>query len=252
MMKVSLMGTGNVAHHLYQTLSAAMEVEIVQVFGRKQDVLGNEHEYSPFDGAIKEADIFILAVSDDSISAVAQKFSSVKGLLVHTSGSVAIDSLPKKVRRGAFYPLQTFSKERKVDLRKTPICIEAETPKDLELLNLLASLISDNVHTVSSEKRAYLHLSAVFVNNFVNHLYQIGETIATDHNLPFTLLHPLISETAKKMDTLSPKDAQTGPSKRGDLSAMKKHLSLLKDHKEYSEIYRLMSQSISTLYEKKL
>ncbi len=160
--------------------------------------------------------------------------------------------LPKNIRRGVFYPLQTFSKKRKVLFDSIPLCIEAEREKDVLLLQKLAESISTTIHQVSSQKRAYLHLAAVFVNNFVNHLYKIGADICQNQNFEFDILKPLILETAHKIEELGPEKAQTGPSKRDDSNTIDTHLELLKGNTIHEEIYSLLSQSISETYGKKL
>lgn len=138
-----------------------------------------------------------------------------------------------------------------MDFEEVPICIEAKQKADLDLLSALGGHISKNVREISSEQRKSLHLAAVFVNNFTNHLYHIGATICRENNLPFELLKPLVLETTKKLGASSPYDAQTGPAVRGDKSTMEHHLNQLKN-KTHKEIYALMSQSISNTYGKEL
>lgn len=200
---------------------------------------------------IKEADIYIIGIPDDAISSFSSSLPFQNRLVVHTSGGVSMDALSNKNRRGIFYPLQTFSKQREIDFKNIPICIEAENSKDLELLQSLGEKISENVVEISSEKRAKLHLAAVFVNNFTNHLYHIGSEILKVDDLPFDLLKPLILETASKIENLSPEKAQTGPAKRSDLKTIEKHLHLL-GNSRYRKLYELFTEEIKQNYGKKL
>ncbi|HBY69539.1 MAG TPA: DUF2520 domain-containing protein, partial [Flavobacteriaceae bacterium] len=142
---------------------------------------------------------------------------------------------------------QTFTKNNLVDFSEIPICIEAEEQTDLKLLKKLGESISKNVTEVSSEDRKTLHLAAVFVNNFVNHMYHISEDILKESNLDFKLLKPLIAETANKIKGLSPEQAQTGPAKRNDLKTIENHLHLLKDS-PYKEVYKQMTEAIKKEY----
>ena len=169
---------------------------------------------------------------------------------MHTSGSVAINELQTK-RKGVFYPLQTFSKDVAVDFSNIPVCIEANNAADLKTLNGLASQLTNSVHEISSEQRIKLHLAAVFINNFSNHLYQIAHQICKDDAISFELLKPLIQETANKIRILNPEEAQTGPAMRNDILTMQRHLSDLKDpiHKK---LYQMLSESIKQAHEKKL
>jgi predicted short-subunit dehydrogenase-like oxidoreductase (DUF2520 family) len=164
-------------------------------------------------------------------------------LVVHTSGTVTINALSNKNRRGVFYPLQTFSKDKAVNFKTIPLCIEAENEKDTTTLKLIANAISDAVYDINSEQRKALHVAAVFVNNFVNHLYQIGNEICNANTIPFAILKPLIQETANKIATLSPKTAQTGPAQRNDNSTIAAHQQFLTDENQ-AAIYNLLTQSI--------
>jgi predicted short-subunit dehydrogenase-like oxidoreductase (DUF2520 family) len=130
-----------------------------------------------------------------------------------------------------------------VNFKEVPLCLEAENESDLELLKKVATAISDKVFEINSEQRKSLHVSAVFVSNFVNHLYHIGNKICNEHNVPFDILKPLIMETAHKIEMLSPQDAQTGPAKRKDTTTINKHLALLSDENQ-KEIYKLLTKSI--------
>jgi predicted short-subunit dehydrogenase-like oxidoreductase (DUF2520 family) len=155
-----------------------------------------------------------------------------------------LDALSEKNRKGVFYPLQTFSKNREVNFNNVPICVEATEAEDLKLLMNLGKSLSEKVVEVNSEERTKLHLAAVFVNNFVNHLYAIGDDILSDNELPFDLLHPLIEETASKIKTLAPSQVQTGPASRGDQKTIEKHLHLLKEG-PISVLYQQLTESIT-------
>jgi len=138
--------------------------------------------------------------------------------------------------------LQTFSKEKEMDFSTVPFCLEAENKEDYLLLEKIAKTIGRKIYSVNSEQRKALHIAAVFVNNFTNHLYTIGNDICEKHQVPFEILQPLIQETSEKIKTLSPKKAQTGPAIRNDKKTIKSHLELLS--KEQQEIYKLITQAI--------
>ncbi|MFD0861807.1 Rossmann-like and DUF2520 domain-containing protein [Sungkyunkwania multivorans] len=235
MFKTVIIGTGNVAFHLHKALKASNAVEVRAVSSRSDLA------------KLPMADVYIIAVSDDAVAKVSSEIRSMNALVVHTSGSVAMEGLASNNRKGVFYPLQTFSKEKDLDFKTIPICLEAEDEKDLQLLEKLAKAVSEKVYHIDSEQRKALHLAAVFVNNFVNHLYHIGSDICTEHDVPFEVLKPLIQETAEKVVTLSPKQAQTGPAKRNDLETIKKHVHSL-SNSTYRKIYELLTNSISNTY----
>ncbi|MBP6272946.1 MAG: DUF2520 domain-containing protein [Fluviicola sp.] len=246
MTKVSIIGSGNVAQHLIQAFQSNPAIELVQVFARNPKnvthLLDSDRITSDY-SQLQQADLYIIAVSDDAIAEVSAALPFKNRLVAHTSGTVSIDSLDPKNRRAVFYPLQSFSKDKAVNFKTIPLCIEAENKKDVPTLNLIANAISDAVYYINSEQRKALHVAAVFVNNFVNHLYLIGNGICDANAIPFAILKPLIQETANKIATLSPKAAQTGPAKRNDISTIAAHQQFLTDENQ-AAIYNLLTQSI--------
>lgn len=254
MISIVLLGTGNVAKHLFDSFCTQNEFGIIQVYGRNHNALSyfdSQINTTNYLSNIKDADIYIIAISDDAIAEVSKELKGQKGLIVHTSGSISMHSLPKQVNRGVFYPLQTFSANRKVNFREIPICIEAENEADYQMLHQMGSSISNKVIQIDSDQRKSLHLVAVFANNFTNHIYYTAQEICLQNNVPFELLLPLIKETAAKIQDLSPLDAQTGPARRNDQGTLKKHMTQLQS-KEHKKIYSLLSKSIQKTYGKKL
>ncbi|MQP25846.1 DUF2520 domain-containing protein [Flavobacterium sp. LMO8] len=246
MIKVVIIGSGNVAQHLIKVMQIAANVNLFQVFARnKESVLHliAEDKITSDYNAIKEADVYIISVSDNAIAEVAENLPFQNRLVVHTSGTSELSVLDSKNRKGVFYPLQTFSKSKEIDFSSIPICLEAENETDLLLLEQLANTITQKTYRISSEQRKSLHVAAVFVCNFVNHMYSIGNQICEEHNVPFEVLQPLIMETAQKISTLKPEEAQTGPAFRNDTKTIEKHLDFL-ENPEYKNLYQLLTQSI--------
>jgi len=253
MIKVVILGGGNVAFHLTTHLLKNSAVKVVQVYNKSIDKI----QHFKSDTAItnnlaelKDADIYIIAVADNAIVELSKKLVFKNKLVVHTSGSVAMNELLSISNKGVLYPVQTFSKEQEVDFSTIPICIEASTKKDLKLLETLAKSISKNCHHINSDQRKDIHLAAVFVNNFVNHLYHIGSEICDQNSIPFEILQPLIQETATKIVALIPFEAQTGPAKRKDTETIEKHKAMLTANQQ--EIYTLLTKSIHKTYGEKL
>jgi predicted short-subunit dehydrogenase-like oxidoreductase (DUF2520 family) len=246
MIRLSIIGSGNVAQHLIQAFSKNAETELVQVFSRNPEavflLISNDKIISDL-SELKPVDLTIIAVSDDAISEVSTQLVFQNQLVVHTSGSVSIEALDSKNRKGVFYPLQTFSKSKEVDFKVIPICLEAENDTDLQLLTNVAKTISNSIANVDSQQRKALHVAAVFVSNFTNHLYQIGNEICKENNLSFDILKPLIQETANKILSLSPNEAQTGPAKRKDTQTINAHLNFLTNETQ-KEIYKMLTKSI--------
>jgi len=246
MIRITILGSGNVSQHLIKAFSKSELVEIVQVFSRKAENLAHlldKNKIISDYSELKESDLYIIAVSDNAIEEVSKQLPFENRLVVHTSGAAAIDTLDSKNRKGVFYPLQTFSKDKIVDFSIVPFCLEAGNELDFTVLETVAKSISNTVAAISSEQRKALHVAAVFVNNFTNHLYQIGQDICQEHQVPFEILKPLIQETADKINTLQPEDAQTGPAKRHDSKTIEAHLAYLNNENQ-KKIYNILTQSI--------
>jgi predicted short-subunit dehydrogenase-like oxidoreductase (DUF2520 family) len=255
-MRIVLLGTGNLATRLGLALRAK-EIEIIQVFGRSESVgipLSKmlESSFTTSKNSIRtDADIYILAASEEAIPDILVNSPIGNQLIVHTSGSVPMEILSTFSNNyGVFYPLQTLSKQREVDFSTIPICIEANNTDNLKKLHELANLISEQVFLIDSTKRLHLHLAAVFVCNFVNHLYSIGTHLLQDQNIDFDLLKPLILETAQKVMTLPPEEVQTGPAIRGNQPIQDLHQKMLEQHPEWQKIYKMISKDIILLGKK--
>jgi len=254
MIKVTVIGSGNVAQHLITAFLNSSGIEVLQVFSRKKENVAHLVEYSKITNdydSLLESDIYIIAVSDSAIAEVSSKLPFKDRFVVHTSGSVPLKDLDAKNKRGVFYPLQTFTKNKVVDFSNIPTCLESEFDEKYTILENLAEAIKSRHYLISSDQRKSLHVAAVFVNNFTNHLYQIGKDICDEHMLPFEILKPLIAETADKVQSLTPLDAQTGPAKRHDQNTIERHLALLTDDTQ-KEIYKILTQSIQHSHVKKL
>lgn len=253
MLTIVLLGTGNVAVHLFHAIRSASSAQILQVYGRNSDALENfksQSAVTTVPESIVQADLYIMAVKDDAIAEVSLLLKAKKGLVAHTSGSVPLTRLANK-RRAVFYPLQTFTKGISVDFSAVPICLETESKEDSQLLEGLAASLSQTVCHINSEQRLQLHVAAIFANNFTNYLYYLAEDVCKDEGLNFELLFPLIQETAKKIRFLPPKMAQTGPARRRDTSTILKHLDMLSNPVP-RKVYEVLSHAIQKMYEKEL
>ena len=248
-MQIVLIGSGNVAFHLAKAFTEA-QIPISQIFGRNTTELQkiSEQFSIPFSTeTLADADLYIISVSDSSIAEVSSLIKNKNVLVAHTSGSVSREALSGNYRKSVFYPLQTFSKSKNLDYSKIPFFIDAENENDEEILKNLASKISKNVMLANDEKRKYIHLTAVFACNFVNHLFARAKEISDSQGIPFDYFLPLIDETTQKIHELEPKLAQTGPAIRNDEKVLKIHESLLTDE-EKLKIYKTLNESIKKMY----
>lgn len=249
-MKIVILGSGNVAFHLAKAFNEK-KISVSQIFGRNENALKDISEkfkipYSTNELAI--ADLYLIAVNDDSIADISKKITKENALVAHTSGSLPKEILQGKYRKASFYPLQTFSKSKELNYGEIPFFIEAENNDDLAILKNLALEISENVMISDYEKRKYIHLTAVFACNFVNHLFARAKEISDAQNIPFNYFLPLIDETVKKIHEIDPKSAQTGPAVRNDDRVLKLHEDLITSE-EHRKIYKTMNDSIKKMYE---
>ena len=244
-LSIVLIGAGNVASHLGPALAAAGH-NLVCVYSHTlanaQALASNVNAtgVDQLDLLPSSADLYLVSVKDDALPEVAAQLNLGSRLVAHTSGTKPLSVLQGASSNvGVFSPLQTFSKGKSVHIRQVPMLIEGP-----DTLVALAQQLSDNVQRIDSAQRKRLHVAAVFACNFTNHLYAIAETLLAESNLSLDLLKPLIHETAAKIDAGSPADMQTGPAIRKDDAVLAEHLELLKDHKDFQELYYLLSNSI--------
>ena len=248
------------ATHLGEALQKAGN-EILQVWSRTRtsaetlaDRLGCPWT-TDIEQLTPEGEMYLFCVGDAVLESLAHQVYSVLealgteggdgetgrlALFVHTAGSMSQDVLPAP-RRGVMYPMQTFSRKRQVDFAEIPIFVESRT--DEERLMMMAELISNRVWVLDEENRRYLHLAAVFACHFTNHMYDLSARLLAERGIPFSVLLPLIDETARKVHEMSPREAQTGPAVRHDMNVIGKHMDMLSDPM-VKEIYTLMSDSI--------
>ena len=249
-MKTVIIGTGNVAYHLAKAFTQN-NIKVHQIFGRNEIELSNiSNEFNiPYSNEnLEEAELYIIAVSDSAVENISELIKNENTLVAHTSGSLPKEILKGKYRKASFYPLQTFSKTKDLDYSKIPFFIEAEDQIDEKSLFELASIISENVEVSTYEKRKYIHLTAVFACNFVNHLFARAKEISDSQDLDFNYFLPLINETVEKIYHLDPKLAQTGPAVRGDERVVKLHEELI-TNKEQLDIHKTLNESIKKMYQ---
>lgn len=249
-MRIVIIGSGNVAYHLTKAF-VDNQIPIVQVFGRNQNDLKliSEELQVPYSSEkLEEADLYIISVNDSSIEVVSELIKNPNALVAHTSGSVSRDTLSGNYRKSVFYPLQTFSKTKILDYSKIPFFIDAESKADIDILKNLAVKISDKVLLADDNKRKYIHLTAVFASNFVNHLFARAKEISDSQEIPFDYFLPLIDETVSKIHKIDPKKAQTGPAVRNDTNVLNLQEGLIANAEQLN-IYKTINQSIKKMYE---
>lgn len=255
MMKVTLIGAGNLATQLGKSLKKA-GVIISQVYSRTEDsarTLGEllEAEWLTDIKALRdEADIYIFSVKDSVLCELISEVCKSRGdkLFLHTAGSMSMSCFEgKALRYGVFYPMQTFSKTKDVDFERIPVFIEGNSIETEDVIRSLANKLTRRVIRLSSADRKYLHLAAVWTCNFTNYCYTVASDILGEHGIPFDVMLPLINETTEKIQKISPKEAQTGPAVRGDRNVMSKQLELMNGKEDLQELYKMLSKGINPL-----
>lgn len=251
-MKIAFIGAGNLATHLAQALLAAGH-DVAQVYSRTEASagllarrLGCEAVTAVAD-IVADADLYVFSVSDSALEQLAAQVcpGREKGVFVHTAGSMPMSVFGGKAQHyGVIYPMQTFTKARKVDFSVIPCFVEGSDPATLSMLQTVCASISRSVICLSSEKRRTLHLAAVFACNFANHCYDVASRLLAEQGLDFGCMLPLIGETAAKVGDMSPAEAQTGPAVRFDRNVMERHLAMLDGKPQWQRLYEIMSEDI--------
>lgn len=251
-MQIVLVGAGRLAtnlglalrqagHHIMAVYSRTLE-SAEELTARIGGIAYNEVSALPL-----QADIFIVAVKDAVLHQVISQLTLHREdqLMVHTAGSMPMSLFQSGVSRyGVFYPMQSFSKERQTCFADIPIFLEASNDDTLCILRQLATSLTTHIYTLNSEDRKYLHLSAVFACNFVNHCYALSAQLLEEHGLPFSVMLPLIDETARKVHQLHPSKAQTGPAVRYDKNVISMQNQLLATHPAMQQVYQMLTDSI--------
>jgi len=251
---ISFAGAGRVAEALckelfHAGLSIDKVVSTTEVTG-KQLAATCKAELSDTLSFPVTTKIILVSVPDHSLQAVLNEIQcSDETLVAHTAGSFGLDIFPDKIKRkGIFYPLQTFSKNRKVSFTDLPFLIEASDDESSLILQSLAESVKGKVYFVDTDQRRMLHLSAIFVNNFTNYMLTVGKEVALKAGFSFEILVPLLKETISKALDTGPENSQTGPAVRNDQNTIEKHLELLSFSPELQKIYNEMTQSIMEYY----
>jgi predicted short-subunit dehydrogenase-like oxidoreductase (DUF2520 family) len=251
---VSIIGTGNVAHHLAKRFHLK-GIPIDQIYGRNvaaaqnlAQIVSSKAVSKPSEW-LRDTRVCIVAVSDSAIPLVAETFSTIiapETWVVHTAGTTPSTVFKPFFKQfGSLYPFQTFSLGREPDFEQIPIFVNANHPSGLDLLKTVAHHISPKVYELLDEKRIALHISGVLVNNFTNHLFQITQNVLALEGLPFEIVLPLLEETMLKIQHASPHEMQTGPAKRGDLNTIRQHLTYLKKLPAAQQlVYKALTDSL--------
>lgn len=250
-MQIVIVGSGNVASVLGRSCKQNGH-KVLQVLSRNANhakALADELncDYSDYSGDINRyAELYLVAVADTALFDLNQNFGLGNKLILHTAGSVSKDVLKNvSVNYGVLYPLQSLRKEMQY-AKDIPLLIDGNTEETVTLIEDFAGTISSNVTKANDEQRLKLHVAAVVVSNFTNHLYALAEDFCKKEQVDFRLLTPLIKETAERIQHASPADVQTGPAVRDDIFTIEKHLRILANHPNLKNIYIKLTDSIMT------
>ena len=246
MIRIGLIGTGNVATALAREIRKHELLTLVKLIGRDQNKLPKDLISVPFSNqfnALHSCDMILIAVSDHSIQEVSNQLPLTDAVVAHTSGASSMDLLSNHKHRGVFYPLQTFSKQQPLTWSEIPILWEGNKKLVDEKLETLSQLLSPLAVQSDEKQRLSMHLAAVVVNNFTNHLYAEAHRFCKSKHVNFELLVPLIEETTRKIKQLDPRESQTGPAARGDTQTIQRHMAIPMTE-ELSDIYSLFTSQL--------
>lgn len=246
--KAVCIGAGNVASVLAPALSSYLQ--FIQVYSRTQasaEQLSSQLNCEPVtDLSLLNADCdFYLVSLNDSVTAKISQLINIRNnaIWAHTSGTISANVLREFSENfGVFYPLQTFTKGRKINLECIPFFIEGSNQHTTDYLTSLAKKISHNVYEADASSREILHIAGVMSCNFTTMLLNLTQKILAKHDIPLSVVEPLTRETIQKSFETSPMMAQTGPARRGDRNVISKHLAHLSGDEH--EVYKLMSSII--------
>lgn len=255
-LKISVLGSGNVATHLALALSSAGH-KVAEIYSRNlshalrlaERVGGECGGIDLLDRLSCDSDVYLIAVSDDAVAGIMGSLPDglgEDGIWCHTAGSIGMSALERRRKRGVFYPLQTFSRTVDVDVRAVPFIIEGSDEEVTSSLESLARSISDEVTRGDSRRRRAIHVAAVFACNFPMYLWSVSERLLNDAGLDMSLLYPLMRVTLDKAMKNHPRDVMTGPARRGDTLVIADHLRSLDG--QDARLYKMLSDDILAAY----
>lgn len=253
--RISIVGTGNMAFVLSKVL-CSKGLTPVQIISRPtsktiSDFLKMGLKVSTSFNNLLPSDLTIIAVSDNAIREVSDKLQGVDSLVVHTSGTISETVLSNHKRFGIFYPMQTMSRFRDIDLSEIPIFVQANAENDLADLQSFAKIISNNIIHSTDKMRQQIHLAAVFASNFSNVMYSAAYEYLNSNGISFDLMKKLIMETAEKACENNPIESQTGPARRNDLNTIELHKKMLEQYPNEKAVYELLTNYIISKYHPK-
>jgi len=256
-MKVVIVGSGNVATVLGKVIHNAGH-QVVQVLSRNENhakelaKIFNCPSGSFKSTEYKEADIYLLAITDTALYHLDQYLHLGKKLVVHTAGSVSQEVLKNiSSRYGIIYPLQSLIKTAEEEVSEIPLLVDGNSDETKSLILEFCKTFAGNVTFANDEERLRFHVAAVLVNNFTNHLFAMADEFCKQENIEFEKLYPLIDETIHRIKLHSPQSIQTGPAIREDIYTLGKHLQILSEHSDLKYLYLKLSESILKLHQKK-
>lgn len=254
-MRINIIGSGNVATHLAKALKTCGHI-ITDIASRNIDharsLAQSVNANATTDmSSLSPADVTIISVSDNSIEDVAHALTliSPSQTVLHTSGATSLSVLSEFENRGVLYPCMTFSKEDTIDLSKCPFLTEANTPKAKAKISEIVTSLGARQTECDSERRAHIHVAAVFSSNFTNHMLSLAKQIMDKEHVEFDILEPLVNQTIRKGFKEQPHEAQTGPARRGDSLTIERHCEYLSFDKKLLKVYQTLTKSIEESYE---
>lgn len=254
LLQIVLIGSGNVAHAFARAIGETTH-EVLAVFARNPYTVYNDFHpdlklvTNNWGQIPSDADIYILAVSDNAIAACCENLARVNGVVVHCSGTTSMNLLSSE-NKGVIWPLQSISQST-INFKQVPLCIEANTDVNLRIIENFCDSLSQVVRVMSEQQRKYLHLAAVFANNFGNHMLAQAKNICNEQGLDFDLLKPMMLHMIEQAFLMHPAALQTGPARRDDSKTLEAHRQLLQNNAELLSLYNTISSSIFELSKKK-
>jgi predicted short-subunit dehydrogenase-like oxidoreductase (DUF2520 family) len=233
--------------------------DVIQIIGRTlakaNSIKTNELTQisDNFDDLTSGADVYIICVNDDKIKEIALQITDrvpIGALVVHTSGSKKIDVLDSiRTVKGSLWPIQSLTKGLAVPPSRIPIAVSGYQPEDI-LIAEFAKTIFEHVTIVADDDKPKLHLAAVMINNFTNHVVALSQQYMESYDFDYELMQPLLQYTISKLEKTKAIEAQTGPARRHDAATIRMHLDILKKTPDLYKIYKMLSESISAKYPK--